>query len=135
MRRYVEAGMGVLSSRRAEELARKMVEQGQTGKDQVTKVARDLIDWSKKNGERLAKQVRSEVRKQIVALGVATKSDVETLRRRIDKLEGRGSAARSTGATGSSPKKSTAKKSTAKKTTTAKPTAAKSTTRKTTRPS
>ena len=44
LRKYVEAGMGALSSKRAETLAQKLVEQGQAGREQVGRVAKDLVE-------------------------------------------------------------------------------------------
>lgn len=79
--------MGALSSKRAEELARSLVKRGEEGKDQATKIARDLAEWSKKNGARLTRVVQREVKKQVGALGFATKSEVESLRKRVRSLE------------------------------------------------
>ena len=53
--------------------------------------------------ERLAKQIRDEVRSQVQNLGLATQADVVRLERRLAKLE-----------KGSKPAKKTAKKSTKK---------------------
>lgn len=91
MRKYVEAGMGMLNSERAEELAR------------------DLIDWSRKNTERVVGLVQREVRKQMKALGVATQDEVRDLRKRVRTLE------RQLEKAGGAPKKSAAKKRTSKK--------------------
>lgn len=89
VRKYVEAGMGALSSKRAEELAKSLVKRGEAGKEQATKIARDLTEWSKKNGARLTRVVQREVKKQVGALGFATKSEVESLRKRVRSLEGK----------------------------------------------
>lgn len=106
MRKYVEAGLGMLSSERAEELAR------------------DLIDWSRKNTERVVGLVQREVRRQMKALGVATQDEVRELRKRVRTLErqvekaGRGgtrSSSKKSGAKKSSSKKSSSRKSSAKR--------------------
>jgi polyhydroxyalkanoate synthesis regulator phasin len=114
VRRYVEAALGKLSPARAQELARSLMK-GQ-GKEQISKAAQDLMDWSNKNRERLAELVRREVRSQLKAVGVASREEVEALRRRVRELE-RPRAKRSTA------KRTTAKRATAKGTTVARPAA------------
>lgn len=87
VRKFVEAGMGKLSTKRAEELARSLVKQGQERSERATRVAKELLDWSRKNGERLASTVQREVKKQLKNLGFATKREVDALKRRVEKLE------------------------------------------------
>jgi polyhydroxyalkanoate synthesis regulator phasin len=112
VRKYMEAAMGKLSPAKAQDLAKSMV-QGQ-GRDQVTKTAKDLLDWSNRNRERLTDLVRSEVRSQVKTLGLATRDDVDALRKRVRDLERGGKPAR---------KRTTAKRSTAKRTTAKRTTA------------
>jgi polyhydroxyalkanoate synthesis regulator phasin len=112
VRRYMEAAMGAmgrLTPANAQDLA-KAVAKGQ-GREQVTKTAKDLLEWSNKNRERLTDLVRSEVRSQVKTLGLATRDDVDALRKRVRDLERGGRPPR---------KRSTAKRSTAKRST-AKP--------------
>ena len=89
VRKFVEAGMGAISSKRAEELAKSIVKRGEAGAEQATKIAQDLLDWSRKNRDRLAGVVQREVKKQVGALGFATKSEIESLRKRVRTLEGK----------------------------------------------
>jgi len=84
------------------------------GKEQVSKATQDLIEWSNKNRQRLTDLVRSEVRSQLSAIGVASKDDVDALKKRVRELE-RGGAKRSTTKKGTTAKKSAAKKSAARK--------------------
>jgi polyhydroxyalkanoate synthesis regulator phasin len=91
VRKYMEAAVGKLTPARAQELARSLL-QGQ-GKDQVAKAAQDLLEWSNKNRQRLVELVRSEVRSQLSAIGVATKDEVDALRKRVRELE-RGTGAK-----------------------------------------
>jgi polyhydroxyalkanoate synthesis regulator phasin len=116
IRRYMEAAMGKLSPKKAQELANSL-RQGQ-GKEQVTKAAHDLMDLSNKSRERLTELIRSEVRSQLKQVGVASRDEVDALRRRVRDLEkakdGR--------------KRTTAKRSTAKRTTAKRTTATRSTT-------
>jgi polyhydroxyalkanoate synthesis regulator phasin len=93
VRKYVEAGREALTPKAAEDLARSLARQGQARKDQVSKVARDLLAWSRKSSERLRDTIRREVNRQIARSGLATKEDVESLKRRIRKLEATGKPA------------------------------------------
>ena len=111
MRRYVEATLEKMTPAKAQEMARSVM-QGQ-GREQVQKFAQDLMDWSNKNRERLTELIRSEVRGQLKSLGVATRDDLDDLKRRVRALErtGRGASA----AKRPRAKKTTAKRSTAKR--------------------
>ncbi|HKY88818.1 MAG TPA: phasin family protein [Candidatus Limnocylindrales bacterium] len=111
VRRYMEAAMGAmgrLTPANAQDLA-KAVAKGQ-GREQVKRTAKDLLEWSNKNRERLTDLVRSEVRSQVKTLGLATRDDVDALRKRVRDLErgGKPAGKRSTA------KRRTAKRSTAK---------------------
>jgi len=77
--------MQKLSPARAQEMARSLM-QGQT-RDQVQKVARDLIDWSNKSRQRLSEAVQREVKSQLKSLGVAGRDEVEALKKRVRELE------------------------------------------------
>ncbi|HEX2029801.1 MAG TPA: hypothetical protein VHL78_00160 [Actinomycetota bacterium] len=147
VRKYVEAGREALTPRKAESLARTLVRQGQARREQAGKLAHDLMEWSRRNSDRLTSTIRREVKKQIERSGVATKEEVEALKRRIRELEragaaagagtastaGKGGAGKPTGGkpTAATPKPTTAKPTTAKpsaatppKATAAKPTGA-----------
>jgi polyhydroxyalkanoate synthesis regulator phasin len=91
VRRYVEAGREALTPKKAEELARAATREGQARRDQVTTVAKELLEWSRKNSERFLETIRSEVKRQLARAGVATKDDVESLKQRVRKLEASGS--------------------------------------------
>jgi polyhydroxyalkanoate synthesis regulator phasin len=119
VRRLVEAGLGALTPSRARELARSL-SHGQP-MEQVNRLARDLMEWSKASRDRLTETVSREVRRQVKGLGIATKDDLDALRKRVRELEtSRGTARRSTGRS-SSRKRSTAKKTTTKKSTASEP--------------
>jgi polyhydroxyalkanoate synthesis regulator phasin len=85
VRRYVEAALGKLTPGKAQEIARSMV-QGQ-GKEQVQKFAKDLMEWSSKNRERMVEFVRREVRAQLKLMGVASRDELEALKKRVRELE------------------------------------------------
>jgi hypothetical protein len=112
IKKVTGAAAGKLSPKKAQELAKSLM-QGQ-GKDQVTKAAHDLVSWSNKNRERLVQVVRSEVRTQLKQMGVASRDEVDALRKRVRELE------KAQGGRKTTPKRTTAKRTTAKRST-AKP--------------
>lgn len=133
LRRYVDAGREALTPKKAQDFAQALVRRGEASRDQASTVARQLLDWSRRNSERFRDTIRREVRKQITRAGLATKAEVEGLRRRVRELErSRPSAAkRSTskasrpGKAGSRKKATTRKSGTArKKSTSSRPRAA-----------
>jgi polyhydroxyalkanoate synthesis regulator phasin len=99
IREVMEAAIGKLSPAKAQELAKSVM--SGAGKEQVSKAAQDLLEWSNKNRQRIADLVRSEVRTQLSAMGVATKDDLDALKKRVRDLE-----------RGGAPKRTTAKKRT-----------------------
>ena len=105
IREYMEAAIGKLSPAKAHDLAKSLTK-GQ-GRDQVTKTAKDLLAWSNKNRERLTSMVQTEVKSQLKTIGVASRDEVDALRKRVRELE-RGQGKKSTR------KRTTAKRSTAK---------------------
>jgi polyhydroxyalkanoate synthesis regulator phasin len=102
VRRYVEAGREALTPKKAEEMARALSKEGQARRDQVSTVARDLVEWSRKNSERLLATIRAEVKRQLARTGVATKDDIESLKQRIRKLEAAGASTRASRTVGGS---------------------------------
>jgi polyhydroxyalkanoate synthesis regulator phasin len=59
-------------------------------------LAKELLERSKQNRDDLLNLVRSEIRNQLTALGVATKRDLERLERRVARLESGGTRAAAT---------------------------------------
>ena len=90
VRRYVEAGREALTPKKAEELAKSLVKQGQVRRDQAAKLAKDILEWSRKSSDRFTQTIRHEVKKQIGKAGLATKDELESVKRRIRKLESGG---------------------------------------------
>ena len=126
VRKTIEASMGNLSTTRAQEIAKSVLDKD-AAKDQVSKTAADLMEWSQRNRTRLVELVRGEVRDQLRQMGIATEEEVNALRKRVRDLE---RTARATGARGGGKKTSGAKtttKATARKPASAKPAASKKT--------
>jgi polyhydroxyalkanoate synthesis regulator phasin len=125
VRKTIEASMGNLSTTRAQEIAKSVLDKD-AAKDQVSKTAADLMEWSQRNRTKLVELVRGEVRDQLRQMGIATEEEVNALRKRVRDLE---RTARATGARGgkkTSGAKTTAK-ATARKPASAKPAAPKKT--------
>jgi len=110
IRRFMEGAIGKLTPAKAQELA-KSVRSGQ-GKEQVAKTAQELLEWSNKNRQRISDLVRSEVRSQMSSVGVASKAELDALKKRVRELERAQGGARKTGTA----KKRTTSKRTTKRT-------------------
>jgi valyl-tRNA synthetase len=117
LKRLLDAGMtfAAMTQARAEDLVRDLVRAGEVQAEQAQTVIDELVDRSRRNSERLIDAVRAEIRQQMASLGLATKTDVERLERRIADV----SAARGT-------RKATSKKAPASKATKSTKAAAKS---------
>ena len=118
VRKYIEAAVETLSPSKAQQLAKQLLEPD-ARKEQVAKAAQELLEWSQHNRDRLKDFVSREVREQLVSMGVATRSEVEALRRRVRELE------RAAGTTASGRKKAAAPSRSGAKAAKKKPTAAK----------
>ena len=117
IRKTIEALIGNLTPAKAQELAKGLSDPG-TAKEQVAKVAADLLDWSQRSRERFKDTISREVASQLNSMGVATQADLDTVKKRVRDLERR---AGMTASGRSAAKKSAAKKTTAKKAAAAKP--------------
>jgi polyhydroxyalkanoate synthesis regulator phasin len=119
IRKYIEAAIETLTPAKAQQLAKQLLEPG-ARKEQVAKAAQELLEWSQHNRDRLRDFVGKEVRDQLEAMGVATRTEVDALKKRVRELERAGgmtaSGRRKTSSakrTAKSPAKSTAAKRTA----------------------
>jgi polyhydroxyalkanoate synthesis regulator phasin len=95
MRKTVEATLETLTPARAQQLAKGLTEPG-AAKDQVTKAAADILQWSQRSRERLQSIVRREIQSQLRTVGLATKAELDALTKRVRTLE-RGTAPASRG--------------------------------------
>jgi len=118
----VTSGIVELTRNRAENIVRDLISSGDLSGGQAGQAVKELMERSRQNRREILNLVRSEIRGQIEALGLASKRDIERLERRVARLEGRPSATTKK----KPPKKKTAKKTAKKKTTkkTSKKTAA-----------
>jgi polyhydroxyalkanoate synthesis regulator phasin len=86
LRKSVEAMVGNLSPAKAQQLAKSLVEPG-ARKEQVAKTAADLVEWSQRNRERFRTAIRREIADQMQQMGVATRVDLDALKKRVRDLE------------------------------------------------
>jgi polyhydroxyalkanoate synthesis regulator phasin len=108
MRKALEATIGNLTPARAQELAKGFLEPG-AAKEQIAKTAADMLEWSQRNRQRLRSAIQDEIKTQIRQMGVATRGDLDALRKRVRELE------RAAGMTASGRRRAGSKKTTAKR--------------------
>jgi len=114
LRKAVEATIGNLTPAKAQELAKSFSDPG-TAKEQVAKLAGDILEWSHRNRERLREAIGREVAAQMKTMGVATQADLDAVKKRVRDLE------RRVGMTASGRKKAAAKRPVARKPAAKKP--------------
>ena len=87
-KRYLEIGASVLgmSRERAESIVRDLVASGEVAKGQATKAADWLVERGRTGSEEITDLIRREIRREIAALGLATKEDIARLEVQIDEL-------------------------------------------------
>ena len=111
---FIEAGMQFTELRRsqAKRIARELMAQGQIARDQLASTVDELVDLSRRRTEELSRIVRQEVQRQLGALGLATKEDLERVERRVAAITGTASGAKKAPAKKAAAKKAPAKKAT-----------------------
>jgi len=89
LRRYVDALASVteVPRQQAERIVRDLADRGEGRARDLQRSARELADRSAKNRRELLGLINKEIRRQISALGLATKADVDRLNKRIRDLE------------------------------------------------
>ena len=85
LRRFLEETKERLTPAKAQELA-KQVASGE-GREHVSRLAQEMLEWSHRNRERVVGVVRREVASQLKSMGLASKTEVEALRKRVRALE------------------------------------------------
>jgi polyhydroxyalkanoate synthesis regulator phasin len=124
VRKTIETTLGTLTPAKAQQLAKGLLEPD-ARKDQVAKTAGDLLEWSQKNRQKLRDLVRREIRDQLEQVGVASRADLDALKKRVRELErnagmtasGRRSAASAGAASGAAASKKPKASSTSRSTT------------------
>jgi polyhydroxyalkanoate synthesis regulator phasin len=85
--RVLETGMQFTELRRsqARAIVSDLVAQGRLGRDQMSAAVDEVIEISRRRSEDLRKVVQSEVQRQLGALGLATRADLNALERRLTR--------------------------------------------------
>lgn len=133
--RFIDAGAGFVDLTRAQARARarELVDQGLIAQSQVQALVDGLLEESRRRRDLALTTVRSEVGRQVKALGLVTRADLAAVEQRLRReLGGKGAkaAGKSKVATGKPAKKSATKAGRAKETTAKKSAAKKSTAKK-----
>ncbi|HVM40430.1 MAG TPA: hypothetical protein VM618_06590 [Acidimicrobiia bacterium] len=111
-RQYLEAGMqfGEMSRAQANKVVQQLVREGQVAEERAKSYVDELVDRSRRRTDDLTKLIQREIRKQLSALGLATKEDLARLERKLTtgakKTSAKKSSAKKSGAKASSPKAS-----------------------------
>src|SRR4051794_4782820 len=89
LRGYVALANGLteVTAGRARAAAKALAEQGEATAGQVSALAEDLVNTSRRNRESLVVLVRHEVEQAVKRLGLAPAGDGEGLTRRVRELE------------------------------------------------
>src|SRR5687767_2575004 len=83
VRKAMRAGIEALASQRPDELIARV--QGLA--DQMASFAAGLVEWSAEARASLTREIKDLVARQAQEIGVATRSDLEAIRARLDHLE------------------------------------------------
>ena len=101
VRKTIEAVIGNLTPAKAQDVAKGLSDPG-AAKEQVSKMAADMLEWSQRSRDRFRGFISREISSQTKAMGVATQADLDAVKKRVRDLErragmtssGRGSAAK-----------------------------------------
>lgn len=87
LRRGMRIGFGALhmSKEKARKLAKQLEKEGAVGASETEKVARQLFAEGKLQGEKMQKFVQQEVAFVLQKVGVATRKDLEKLRKEVKR--------------------------------------------------
>lgn len=87
---YVRSRIGQATTKRSvEDVATGVAARAQDVAEQVSAVAAGFLQWSAEARRSLLQEVRELVTRQIEDMGLATKRDIEDVKRRIERLEDR----------------------------------------------
>jgi polyhydroxyalkanoate synthesis regulator phasin len=88
-RRYLQAGMAWFSvtQQKAEGILKDLADSGETAVGQAQKAFERIVERGRQGSEELREMVRSEIREQVAALGLATKDDIARLEAKIEAAQ------------------------------------------------
>ena len=104
-RRYLESGMAWFSvtQQKAEGILRELADSGETAMGQAQKAFERIVERGRQGSEELRDLVRSEIREQVAALGLATKDDISRLEAKIDAANAPAAASAATATAAETP--------------------------------
>ncbi len=88
VRKTIEAVIGNLTPAKAQDLAKGLSDPG-AAKEQVSKMAADMLEWSQRSRDRLKEVISREITSQMKSMGVATQADLDAVKKRVRDLERR----------------------------------------------
>ena len=82
-------GIGVISltQEKIEEFSQEMIKQGEISTEEGRKFVKEVLSEKEKQLKEIEEKINERVRENIKKSGVVMKSDIETLERKIEKLE------------------------------------------------
>lgn len=78
--------------KRAERVVGELAKRGEARAKDIEKLARALFERAERNRTELTRLIQKEIRRQMNAVGLATRDEVEALRKRVRELEGKSPA-------------------------------------------
>jgi polyhydroxyalkanoate synthesis regulator phasin len=81
------ASLRELTRTQAERVAGLLAKQGEAPAGQASRIAEDLLQRTRKNREQLGRLIEREVKRQLGAVGIATREEVARLQQRVRALE------------------------------------------------
>jgi polyhydroxyalkanoate synthesis regulator phasin len=81
------ASLRELTRTQAERVAGLLAKQGEVQAGQANRIAEDLLRRTRKNREQLGRLIQREVKRQLSAVGIATRDEVARLQQRVRALE------------------------------------------------
>ena len=89
LRKYMDSLVGIteMPRDRAEKLVRDLQRRGEVRARDISKTAQELVDRSVRNRRELVRLVQKEIGRQVQALGLVTRDEVDKLAGRVAKLE------------------------------------------------
>ena len=89
LQRYVDAATGLteLTTAKAEQIAKQLVKSGEAAQDQMGELVEDLLERQKHNREAIASLVKTETNRAVSAMGLATRKEVDGLKRELASVK------------------------------------------------
>lgn len=80
-------GAVALTQEKLEEFAKEMVEKGELNREEGKKFVREVLSAKDKQFKEIGDKINQKVEEAIERSGIATKGDIEALRKRLERLE------------------------------------------------